>query len=139
MNNLRRSDRSVDRAGGVAEAAVEELLLDVLAVLDLNNFGLDREARWLDVDPAHVLATDLQDLLADVRCRGHADRIAEGLVQMESEQVAAVLTRFAKRGVVGAEAEDRSVVGDPDEQRSALAAVQEGGHGLEGRRLERLE
>lgn len=112
-------------------------MLTVLIYLDYR--GLDREARRLHMDPAEVPAADLQDLLADVRCGGHADGVDEGLVEVEAEQVAVVFAILAERGVVGVEAEDRTVVRDPDQQGPALPAVQERGDGLEGCRLERLE
>jgi hypothetical protein len=83
------------------------------------------------VDSAEILAADLQDLLTNVRRRCHADRVDDDLVEVEVKQVAVVLAVFSQRGVVRLEAEDRAVVGDPDEQRPALPAVEERGYGLE--------
>ena len=104
----------------------------MLAVLvHLDHVGLDGEAGWPHVDPAEVLAADLKYLLADVRRRGHAHGVDKGLVEVEAEQVAVVLAGLAQRGVIRVEAEDRAVVGHPDQQGPALPAVQERGDGLE--------
>ena len=42
------------------------------------------------MDSAEVHATELQDLLPYVRHGGHADGVDQGLVEVESEQVAIV-------------------------------------------------
>ena len=57
---------------------------------------------------------------------------------MEPEPVAVVLAGLVQRGVVAGEAVDGAVVGDADEQRAALPAVEERGDRLERRRLEGL-
>src|ERR687889_1532925 len=81
-----------DRAGGVPEAAVEEPLLDVLAVLvNLDHVGLDGKRGRPHVDPAEVLAADLQYLVAHVRRCRHAHGIDDGQAEVYAEQVAVVL------------------------------------------------
>ena len=53
-----------------------------------------------------------------------------------AEEVAVVLAVLVQGGVVAGEAVDGAVVGDPDEQGAAFAAVGEGGDGLDDRGLQ---
>jgi hypothetical protein len=129
-----------DRACAVAEAAIEDGLLDMLPVLvHFDHVGLGGEAGRPHVDPAEILTTHLQDLLADITSGGHAYGVDESLVKVEAEQVAVVLTGLAQCGVVRFEAKDRAVVCHPNQQGPALPAVQERCDGLEAGCLERSE